>query len=268
MEGAPRSVHANRYPPDRLARDEAARIYASIGTLYEDASTSDSVFGSPLGPIEGTGARTFLPQFVYFAPASTVDPVRIGVFSGLSREDLKGSWALIDWIKALLVRPDIGHGVSVSVFPVVNLTGIQEGMEGAGLQASDWRGSRIPEIRLIADNARIRSYQGFIRIESSRDSVPKVVVRTAVNRRTHGSLAEIYDSSDFEPWETCFESLGPNSRLLGPLSLARELDTGLFEVVISLPAAWPQASWNSKLLPLLGRLVASYRTFFSYGGEL
>jgi hypothetical protein len=261
-------LRANRFPLDRRPRDEAARIYTSIGTLYEEASVSDSVFGSPLGPIEGSSGRTFLPQFVYFAPASTVDPVRIGVFSGLSSEDLKGSWALIEWVKALLVRPDIGHGVSVSVFPVVNLTGIQSGAEGAGLQGSDWRGSRIPEVRLISENARIRSYQGFIRIESSRDSIPKVVVRTAVSRRTHSSQAEIYDSSDFEPWETRFESLGPKSKLVGPLSLSRELNTGLFEVVISLPGAWRQSSWNASLLPLLGRLVASYRKFFSYGGEL
>jgi hypothetical protein len=262
------SVRTNQHSLDRRARDEAAKIYASIGILYEEASSSDSVFGSPLGPIEGPNGRTFLPQFVYFAPASSVDPVRIGVFSGLSREDLKGSWALVDWIKALLVRPDIGQGVSVSVFPVVNLTGIQAGVEGIGLQGSDWQGSRIPEVRLISENARIRSYQGFIRIESSRDSVPKVVVRTAVNRRTQGSHAEIYDSSDFEPWETRFEALGAKSKLAGPLSLSRELNTALFEVVLSLPASWSQSSWSSNLLPLLGHLVASYRTFFSYGGEL
>jgi hypothetical protein len=252
----------------RRAKDEAARIYAAAGALYEEASASDSVFGSPLGPIEGPNGRTFLPQFVYFGPGSSVDPVRIGVFGGLSWEDLKGSWSLIDWIKTLLVHPDIGHGVSVSVFPIVNLDAIRAGAESVGLQGDDWFGSRTPEIRLIAQNAKIRSYQGFIRIESSRDSVPKVIVRTAVNRRTHRSQAEIYASSDFEPWETRFETLGPKSKLLGPLSLERELNTGLFEVVLSLPAAWSQSSWNAKLLPLLGRLVASYRRFFSYGGEL
>jgi hypothetical protein len=209
-----------------------------------------------------------LPQFVYFGPDSSIDPVRIGVFGGLSGEDLKGSWSLIEWIKTLLVHPDIGQGVSVSVFPAVNLSAIQAGAESAELQNSDWCGSRIPEIRLIAQNAKTRSYQGFIRVESSRKSVPKVVVRTAVNRRTHPSQAEIYASSDFEPWETRFETLGPKSKLAGPLSLSRELNTALFEVVLSLPASWSQSSWNSNLLPLLGRLVASYRRFFSYGGEL
>jgi hypothetical protein len=262
------SVRANQQSLRRRARDDAARIYASIGALYEEASASDSVFGSPLGPIEGPVGRTFLPQFVYFAPDSSIDPVRIGVFGGLSTEDLKGSWALVDWIKALLVRPDIGQGVSVSVFPLVNLTGIRTGLEGAGLQEGDWSGSLVPEIQLIARNARIRAYQGFIRVESSRDSIPKVVVRTAVNRQTHRSQAERFDSSDFEPWETRLEALGPKSRLAGPLSLSRELNTALFEVVLSLPASWSQSSWSANLLPLLGRLVASYRRFISYGGEL
>jgi hypothetical protein len=249
-------------------RDEAAKIYASTGALYEEASASDSVFGSPLGPIEGPNGRTFLPQFVYFGPDSSIDPVRIAVFGGLSGEDLKGSRSLINWIKALLVHPNIGKGVSVSVFPIVNLNAIWAGAASTGLKDSDWSGSPIPEIRLISQNAKIRSFQGFIRVESSRDSVPRVVVRTAVNRRTHRSQAEVYAASDFEPWETRFESLGPKSKLLGPLSLSRELNSALFEVVLLLPGSWTQSSWNSSLLPLLERLVASYRRYFSYGGEL
>src|SRR5580698_6653935 len=190
----------------RRASVEAAKIYASAGALYEKASRSDSVFGSPLGPIEGPTGRTFLPQFVYFGPSSSVDPVRIAVFSGLGGDDIKGSWSLIEWIGALLVNPDIGQGVSVSVFPVVNLLGIQGGAQRPRLQRSDWHGSQIPEIRLIAENARIRAYQGFIRIEASRDSVPSVVVRTALKRRAHHSPAEVYASNDFEPWDTRFET--------------------------------------------------------------
>src|SRR5580692_10629379 len=95
-------MQTNQASVSRRARDEAARIYMSTGALYEEASASDSVFGSPLGPIEGPAGRTFLPQFVYFAPDSSFDPVRIGVFSGLSSGGLKGTWALIDWVKALL----------------------------------------------------------------------------------------------------------------------------------------------------------------------
>jgi len=260
--------HTNRSALNRLVRDEAARIYTSAGALYEEASASDSVFGSPLGPIEGPGGRNFLPQFVYFGPGSSIDPVRIAVFGGLSGEDLKGSWALIDWIKVLLVHPEIGQGVSVSVFPIVNLNAIQGGADSVGLQDLDWFVARIPEIRLITENARVRAYQGFIRIEASRDSVPSVVVRTAVKRRAHHSSAEVFASSDFEPWDTRFETLGPDNKLLGPLSLSRKLNNALFEVVLSVPAAWTQSKWSSNLLPLLGRLVASYRKFFSYGGEL
>jgi hypothetical protein len=260
--------HAGQRLLGRRARDEALRIYASTLALYEEASASDSVFGSPLGPIEGPNGKTFLPQFVYFGPDSGFDPVRIAVFGGLSGDDLKGSWSLIDWIRALLVHPDIGRGVSVSIFPLVNLHAIQGGAESAGLQDADWFESRIPEIQLITRNAKIRSYQGFIRVESSRDLVPNVVVRTAVNRRADRSPAEIFAASDCEPWETRFETLGSKGKLLGPLSLARELNTALFEVVLSLPASWGRSAWTSSLLPLLGRLVASYRRFFSYGGEL
>jgi hypothetical protein len=266
-EAALGRLQSNQGLHSRRAGAEEARIYASTGALYEEASASDSVFGSPLGPIEGPNGRTFLPQFVYFGPDSSIDPVRIAVFGGLSKDDFKGSWSLIDWIKALLVHPDIGRGVSVSVFPIVNLFTTQGGAETA-LQDGDWFGSRVPEIRLITENAKTRSYQGFIRVESSRDSVPNVVVRTAVNRRAQHSLAEVFASSDFEPWETRFETLGPKSKLYGPLSLSRELNTALFEVVLSLPASWSQSAWSSNLLPLLGRLVASYRSFFSYGGEL
>ena len=260
--------HTNRSALGLRIKNEAAKVYASTGALYEVASASDSVFGSPLGPIEGPNERIFLPQFVYFGPHSSVDPVRIAVFGGLSGEDYKGSWAMNDRVKSLLVRPDIGQGVSVSVFPVVNLNAIRGCTESAKLQDIDWFGSRVPEIRLITQNAKIRSYQGFIRIESSRDSVSGVVVRTAVKRRAHRSSAEVFASSDFEPWDTRFETLGPESELSGPLSLSRVLGSALFEVVLSVPESWTQSTWNSNLLPLLGRLVASYRKFFSYGGEL
>ncbi|MFY9923682.1 MAG: hypothetical protein WAK51_04300 [Opitutaceae bacterium] len=175
---------------------------------------------------------------------------------------------MIDWIKVLLVQPDIGQGVSVSVFPIVNLDAIQGGTDSVGLRDSDWVKSRTPEIRLIADNAKVRAYQGFIRIEASTDSAPSVVVRMAVKRRAHRSSAEVFTSSDFEPWETRFETLGHESELSGPLSLSRVLDSAVFEVALSVPASWAQSKWSSNLVPLLGRLVASYRTFFSHGGEL
>ena len=260
--------HTGRTVPGCRGRNEAARIYSSASALYEEASASDSVFGSPLGPIEGPGQRIFLPQFVYFGPGSSIDPVRIAVFGGLGREDLKGSWSLIDWIKVLLVQPDIGQGVSVSVFPIVNLDAIQGGTDSVGLRDSDWVKSRTPEIRLIADNAKVRAYQGFIRIEASTDSAPSVVVRMAVKRRAHRSSAEVFTSSDFEPWETRFETLGHESELSGPLSLSRLLESAVFEVTLSVPASWAQSKWSSNLVPLLGRLVASYRRFFSHGGEL
>jgi len=261
-----RKPKANPRAGSRAPR--TAGLAAAIGSLYEDVGRSDSVFGSPLGPLASDGGPVFLPQFVYFGPGSSSDPVRLAIYSGFKGIDIPGARTLLRLVSELVVRPDIGQGLSVSIFPAVNVRAVIGGHQGLDLSCESWLRSREPEIRLLRDNANLRRYQGYIRIAGTDEGAPSAVVRTALSGVASRSGVEVYSSADFEPWSTLFETERLDGGQPGPLSLSHGTDDAPFDVALAVPRSWPQGRWNRELIPLLKRLIVGYRGFISFARNL
>jgi len=252
---------------DAAGRDESQPdLGVWIRDLYEAAGGSDCLFASPLGPIAVEHRTLFVPQLVYFGPNVSPDPVRLAVLSGFDPASFCGSRAVLALVSDLIARPDIGQGLSVSFFPVVNAR-IQAWGDGKrSLAGVSWRRSKEPEIALLRKNVTRRHYQGFITLRSSPGREPAVTVRTVLSPSARRSSVEVYTKADFEPWASRFETVTAHER--GPLTLARSRDYSPFEVEISVPVAWDQARWDRAIVPLLKRLLVNYRGFISYGGSL
>ncbi len=238
-----------------------------IRTLYEDAGSSDCLFASPLGPVAVGGRSLLVPQFVYFGLNLSADPVRLAVLSGFDPTDFRGSRAVLALVSELAAHPDIGQGLSVSFFPVVNARMLAWGGGQRSLAGELWSTSKEPELALLRRNAATQRYQGFIILRSSPDREPGVTVRTACSRRAGRPNGEVFTPADFAPWPVRFESVFTPSRHRGPLALGRPWDYGPFEVEITVPVRWEQPRWDHATVPLLRRLLISDRGFISHGAN-
>jgi hypothetical protein len=239
-----------------------------LSRIYTLAQSSDFLFGSPLGPLSGDGELNTLPHFVYFGPQTSDASPRLAVMAGLGRHDLPVARALTTFVEGLALHPELGQGLNLSFFPIVNVLGLLAGAEDRDLSRVSWAGSTFPEIALLARNAQLRSYQGYIRIVTTADEEPSAWLRSIVSPFVARSGIEVFNSVDFDPWTVRFEALPSDAIHHGPLSLADDLPFAPFEVELALPADWPQARADAVLAELLERLIVRYRSFFAYGQHL
>lgn len=239
-----------------------------LGRLYNLAQDSAALFGSPLWATHGENGVIALPQFVYFGPGTTDAAPRLAVFSGLGRHDLPAARALTAFVEGLARQPELGHALNLSFFPVVNVVGLLAGAEDRDLTGASWTQPVFPEIRLLARDARVRAYQGYVRIVTTADDEPAAVLRTVLSPFVTRSAIEVFDSSDFDGWGITFEALAAGAAVDGPLGLAEDLPFAPFELELALPGDWPQARADEALAALLKRLIVRYRAFFAYGQNL
>jgi len=263
---------STRIPPASRTAPSAvvpsSSLSQRLSALIESAQQSDYLFGSPLGPFYDEARHYYLPHFVYFGPNSSQVSLRLALIAGTGRHDLPAARSLIAFIEGLTRQPDLGQGLNLSFFPLVNVLGLLGGAEDRDLSEEHWGRSRAAEIGLLAQDARLRGYQGFVQVVSTGDETPSAWVRTVLKADIASSDVELFNSEDFNPWSVRFESATAGIATRGPLTLAEDLPYAPFEIELALPASWPQAKADRALATLLKRLIIRYRGFHAYGQHL
>ena len=239
-----------------------------LASLQALAQESDYVFGSSLGPFSDGANLHELPQFLYIGPSSSPETLKLAVLAGFGRHDLPAVHAVLAYIEGLTRRPDLGQGLNLSLFPLVNVLGLADGVEERDLTAVNWVGSTEPEIRLLRQDSSLRGYQGFVRVVTTADDAPSAWFRSIPSLLAQSAGVEVFSPHDFHPWPVRFEKAFNGKISGGPLSLAEDLPFSPFEIELALPAEWTQARMDRELAVVLKRLFLSYRAFQGYGQHL
>jgi hypothetical protein len=183
-----------------------------LSKLYALSQRSNYVFASPIGPFYHRARHLSLPRFVYFGPHTHDESLRLAFLSGFNHQDLRGSLALLQFIEQLVLKPDLGHGLNLSLFPLLDVVGLYHGVKNRHLGDEDWFRPKTPEIELLGKDARTRGYHGFVNIET----VPGGDEITVSLRSTdEASGVELISSEDFDPlpvrWEANAFNAAPTS---------------------------------------------------------
>lgn len=257
-----------------LARTQKSAVVPSGGltqrlALLDDlAQESDHVFSAPLGPFSDGTALHYLPHFVHVGPDSTQETFRLAVLAGFGPHDLPVARALLAYVEGLARKSDIGSGLNLSFFPLVNVLGLAGGAEERDLTGANWVGSEEPEIKLLRQNGRLRGYQGFVRVVTTADDAPSAWFRSIPSLLARSAGIEVFSPDDFKPWPVRFETAFVGKISSGPLSMTEDLPFSPFEIELALPADWAQSRIDQALAALLRRLFLSYRAFQGYGQHL
>ena len=246
----------------------AGGLTQRLASLQALAQESDYVFGSSLGPFSDGANLHYLPHFIYIGPSSTQETLRLAVLAGFGRHDLPATRALLAYIEGLITHPDIGQGLNLSMFPLVNVLGLTGGAEDRDLTSTNWVGSNEPEIKLLKQDSTLRGYQGFVRVGTTVDDEPSAWFRSMPSLLSQSAGVEVFSASDFHPWPVRFETALLGKVTSGQLSMAADLPFSPFEIELALPAEWPQSRKDKELAVILKRLFLSYRAFQGYGQHL
>ena len=246
-----------------------AAFAEQLSTLYGLVQRSKYVFGSPLGPFT-SGQRSFdLPRFVYFGPHTSDAALRLAFIGGFDHRDLRSTLSLLHFVERLALTPDIGQGLNLSFYPLVDVLGLAGIAGHRSLAGQDWPLSDEPEIVLLEREARLRSYHGFVRIETApgHDEV-SVSLRGSPLAENLGPDVEIISSDDIEPFAVRWEARSADEQSDGPLGVAADVAIQPFELTLRLPAAWNADLYREATASILKRFVLRYRAFIAYGQHL
>ncbi|MFA5263137.1 MAG: hypothetical protein WC378_04880 [Opitutaceae bacterium] len=256
---------ANRAAPLSLA----ALFGEQLDALYGLVQRSDYVFGSPLGPFQWQSRTYYVPRFVYFGPNASDAAVRLAFLSGFDHRDLRGTLALLHFVEQLALRPDIGQGLNLSFFPLIDVLGLSGASEERALVRQSWTQAVAPEIDLLEKDSRLRSYHGFVRVESAPgDDAITVRLRTPAHEEHPTPGVELIDSNDVAPFMVRWETASVDASADGPLTIADDQPFHPFELTLRIPAAWPAELYREAVASILKRFVLRYRGIVAYGQHL
>jgi hypothetical protein len=115
-----------------------------------------------------------LRRYLYIGPEGGDTPIHIGIFAGVHGDEPEGSHALVQFIKMLEAKPDLARGYCLSIYPICNPTGFEDGTRfvrsGKDLNREFWKNSGEPEVRLLQNELISRSFQGIISLHTDDTS--------------------------------------------------------------------------------------------------
>ncbi|HYP18202.1 MAG TPA: hypothetical protein VEQ65_13400 [Opitutus sp.] len=240
-----------------------------LSQLYQLVQGSRHVFGSPLGPFSAEGRQLHLPRFVYFGPNAAEAALRLSFLGGFDHRDLRSTLALLRLVEGLALKPDLGQGLNLSFFPLLDVLGLAQLAPPRALATQDWSKPEAPEIRLLEKEARLRAYHGFVRLETAHgEDVVTVRLRAAQPAENFAPALELISSDDTEPLAVRWESEDDAFIKEGPLGIADDLPVQPFELIVRIPAAWSMDLYAEAAASILKRFVLRYRGFISYAQHL
>jgi hypothetical protein len=249
----------------------AVQIHASafeqrLAALYALSQKSNYIFASPLGPFFQQGRHFHLPRFVYFGPQTHDESVRLAFLSGFDSRNLAVSFAVTDLIEGLAASPEIGQGLNLSFFPLIDV--LNPADTNRELWLANWALSHAPEIAGLEKDARARGYHGFVRIDASAED-DLVVVRLRDGKSSFEQV-DLATSEDFEPWATRWEAeeIAGHAVKDGPLTLVDDLPVRPFELTIQLPRKWHDGLQRDAAAKILRRVISRQRTLQAYRQHL
>jgi hypothetical protein len=247
----------------------AESLRADLSALYALSQASRHVFASPLGPFPAAGRPAYLPRFVFFGPNACDESWRVAFLAGFDHRDLRASRALVSLATRLVSDEETGHALNLTFFPVVDMGGLISGAAERGLSCAHWGREGVPEISLLAQDARQRAYHGFVRVESGAwdEDLICVGVRGAFAPAGSSDL-ELVTSEETRSLPVRFELENGHGEVGGPLSIADDLPFTPFELTLRIPGGWSDAAYQDAAVVLLERFLRRYRALQAYGQHL
>lgn len=115
---------------DRVGKQTAAPSRSLTGLLApvdEWLKGSPNLLVSQEAQFERGGKHYFLPRYFFIGPQSGDAPIRMGIFAGVSGEESKVAFATIRFLKYLETYAETAEGYYLSVYPVCNPAGYEDG---------------------------------------------------------------------------------------------------------------------------------------------
>jgi hypothetical protein len=246
--------------------------------LLDLAEGSDYLIAGSAGEFEAGHQVYQIPRFIFMGPSGGGDTVRLGIFAGIYGDQPEGTEALIEFLQQLEIKPQLGRGYHIYVYPVCNPTALaaqtRHNSSGEDLSKHFWHGSSQPEVYYLEREIGVLRFQGVIPLQTQRHSEGFLlnVNSSAILTRTLAKPA-IQATQRFLPRsasgaEAKSMASWPKFSPRDFLTTSRELNPVPFELHFGIPGHLPKPSQIHGTVSALTSILDTYRSLLSIGQNI
>jgi hypothetical protein len=243
------------------------------------AETCRETVGTVAGSFTVDEKRYTIPRFVFHGPATGMAPIRLGLFGLVHGDEPAGALGLQHLLHALVENPAPARGYELSLYPLCNPTGYEDGTRhnrtGHDLNREFWRGSTLPEIVILEGELRERQFDGIIAVhaDDTSDGLYGYTQGRVLNENLLGPalrasqhLLPINGGKVIDGFPADKGIVADCYR--GILAPPPEQHPRPFEIIFETPATAPVPQQAEAISCALHAILTEYRGFIAHGANL
>lgn len=279
----------NLVVPNRARRSKAeaeislkvreSAVARLVAPLDEIAVNSPNLLVNRPASFEVEEQMWELPGYLFIGPRGGGAPLRLGIFATIHGDEPEGARALVHFVKMLEAKPELATGYCLSLYPVCNPTGFDDGTKhsrnGKDLNREFWKNSTEPEVRFLENELRWRAFDGIISLRTDETSNGFYAIAGGATLTRHLLEPALRAAEEFLPRDSRssidgFEAsdgivLAQNS---GALSVPPKMRPRPFEIVLETPKSPPSFIKECAFVMALQTILTEYRKFIAYAANL
>jgi hypothetical protein len=247
--------------------------------LERIAAHSPNLVANHEAKFDADGETYELPRYLFVGPKGGDTPIRVGIFAGIHGDEPEGAHALVQFVKLLEAKPELAAGYYLSLYPVCNPTGFEDGTRfsrgGKDLNREFWKTSDQPEVRLLQAELVSRSFQGVISLHTDDTSdgfygfahgatLTKHLIEPAL--QAAGELLARNDRRIIDGFRARNGVI--SDKYDGILSAPPKVRPRPFEIILETPATPPEFQKQYAFVAALQTILTEYRKFIAYAPNL
>jgi hypothetical protein len=268
-----------RHPSDLRASHRGGPVDHLLAPLDALAGTTPGLVRDVTGQLQTAGEAIELASYSFLGPQAADDPIRVGVFAGIHGDEVAGPMAAVRLLQLLVREPELARGYELSCYPVCNPSGFEDGTRhsrrGHDLNREFWRESVEPEVVMLEEQLRKRSFHGIISLHSDDTSdgvygfargamLTRHLVRPALE-----SMAQVLPLNEAPVIDGFAARRGMIREVYeGILSAPADQRPKPFEVILETPHTAPVYLQAQALVLGVGTILREYRQFIAYALNL
>jgi hypothetical protein len=220
-----------------------------------------------------------LERYDFIGPKAAHDFIRIGLFTGIHGDEPAGPIAAARLLAQLISQPHLATGYHLTVYPTINPHGLAAGTRhdeaGFDLNREFWKESSRPAVKLLEQELRAARFQGIIALHA--DDTCEGLYGYAHGRLLNEELLRpaLRASGQHLPMDQrpLIDGFAADESVIhfcfpGVLSAPPDQHPAPFDIILETPAKAPDDSQAAAMVDGVLAILAEYRRFIAFGGDL
>jgi protein MpaA len=239
--------------------------------LLFEVAASPYLIADSIGMWHMGEERFWMPRFIFQRTQRMKRRIKVGVFAGIHGDEPEAVLGLVDLVRALNSRPEVGRDYQLFIYPMCNPSGLADGTRssrsGVDLNRQFWQNSAEPEVRLLEAEIRDQKFEGIISLhtDDTSDGVYGFAYYgTETNDLLHDALQTAHHALP-RCRSTLIDGFPANNAIVrecygGVLSAPPEQQPWPWEIILETPQREPEQLQRQAFVHAVAMILARYRT--------